>query len=42
MSDEWFGENVFHIAVRKKFLTSEQQQALETKPVELPFWDRMN
>lgn len=42
MSDEWFGENVFHIAVRKEFLTSEQQQALETEPVELPFWDRMN
>lgn len=42
MSDKWFGENVFHIVVRKEFLTTEQQQALETEPIELPFWDRMN
>ena len=42
MADAWFDQNVFHIAVRKEHLSDELSQALDTEPIELPLWDRMN
>ena len=42
MSDAWFDQNVFQIAVCKEHLSDELSQALDTEPIELPLWDRMN
>ena len=41
MNDNWFGEHVFEIAVRRSALPDELQQALEQDPVVLPAWDPM-
>ncbi len=41
MNDNWFGEHVFEIAVRKDALPAELQAALEAEPVVLPAWDPM-
>jgi bleomycin hydrolase len=41
MNDNWFGEHVFEIAVRRSNLPAELQQALDTEPVVLPAWDPM-
>jgi bleomycin hydrolase len=41
MNDNWFGEHVFEIAVRRELLPPELQSALETEPVMLPAWDPM-
>ena len=41
MNDNWFGEHVFEIAVRRSALPPELQTALEREPVVLPAWDPM-
>jgi bleomycin hydrolase len=41
MNDNWFGEHVFEIAVRKDALTPELQRALDEDPIVLPAWDPM-
>ncbi len=41
MNDNWFGEHVFEIAVRRDSLSPELQAALDTEPVVLPAWDPM-
>ena len=42
MSDAWFDEYTYGVAVNKKYLTEEQRQAFETEPTMLPFWDTTN
>lgn len=39
MSNDWFKEYVCQVVVNKKYLSKEQLQALEKKPVELEPWD---
>ncbi len=41
MNDNWFGEHVFEIAVRRSALSDELQQALHQEPIVLPAWDPM-
>jgi bleomycin hydrolase len=41
MNDNWFGEHVFEIAVRRDALPAELRDALDTEPVVLPAWDPM-
>ncbi|HEY7045457.1 MAG TPA: C1 family peptidase, partial [Nocardioidaceae bacterium] len=41
MNDNWFGEHVFEIAVRRSALSPELQQALDQEPIVLPAWDPM-
>jgi bleomycin hydrolase len=41
MNDNWFGEHVFEIAVRRDALPAELQSALDDDPVVLPAWDPM-
>lgn len=41
MSDEWFDEYVYEVAVNKKFLPKKLLPILETEPVRLPPWDPM-
>jgi bleomycin hydrolase len=41
MNDNWFGEHVFEIAVRRESLPAELRSALDTEPVVLPAWDPM-
>jgi bleomycin hydrolase len=41
MNDNWFGEHVFEIAVRRESLPPELQSALDTEPTVLPAWDPM-
>lgn len=41
MNDNWFGEHVFEIAVRKDALPAELQTALDGEPIMLPAWDPM-
>ena len=41
MNDNWFGEYVFEIAVRRDALPADLQSALEQKPTVLPAWDPM-
>ncbi len=41
MNDNWFGEHVFEISVRRDSLPAELQQALDTDPIVLPAWDPM-
>ncbi|MGH3500205.1 MAG: aminopeptidase C [Nocardioidaceae bacterium] len=41
MNDNWFGEHVFEVAVRRDLLPPELQQALDTEPIVLPAWDPM-
>lgn len=41
MDDKWFDEHVYHVVINKKFLTKEQLEVLNTKPVELTLWDSM-
>ncbi len=41
MNDSWFDEYMFEIAARKKYLTPELLEALETEPIVLPPWDPM-
>jgi bleomycin hydrolase len=41
MNDNWFGEHVFEIAVRRESLPPELQAALDIEPTVLPAWDPM-
>ena len=41
MSDKWFDEYVYQIVIDKKYLSSEQLAAWDTKPIELKPWDPM-
>jgi bleomycin hydrolase len=41
MNDNWFGEHVFEIAVRRESLPAELQAALDDEPIMLPAWDPM-
>jgi bleomycin hydrolase len=41
MNDNWFGEHVFEIAVRRETLPVELQGAIDTEPIVLPAWDPM-
>jgi bleomycin hydrolase len=41
MNDNWFGEHVFEIAVRRDALPEELRAALDAEPVVLPAWDPM-
>jgi bleomycin hydrolase len=41
MNDNWFGEHVFEIAVRRDTLPAELRAALDEEPVMLPAWDPM-
>ncbi|MDQ0149387.1 C1 family peptidase [Eubacterium multiforme] len=41
MDDKWFNEHVYHVVINKKFLTKEQLEVLNTKPIELTLWDSM-
>ena len=41
MSDDWFGEFMYEVAVSKRLLSPELLAALEEKPVVLPPWDPM-
>lgn len=40
--DEWFDNFVYEVAVRKDLMTKEQQDALNTKPIEWHFWNTFN
>ena len=41
MSDAWFDQYVYQIVIDKKYLSPEQLEAWETKPIELKPWDPM-
>lgn len=41
MSDDWFDEFVYEVAVPKSMLPAEYQAALEEEPIMLPAWDPM-
>ncbi len=41
MNDNWFGEHVFEIAVRRSALPAELERALDGDPIVLPAWDPM-
>ncbi len=41
MTDKWFDEYLYEVAVSKKYLSSELLQVLDTEPVVLPPWDPM-
>ncbi|MEO6886077.1 MAG: C1 family peptidase, partial [Jatrophihabitantaceae bacterium] len=41
MNDNWFGEHVFEIAVRREMLSASLLRALDTEPIVLPAWDPM-
>lgn len=41
MSDSWFDQYVYEVAVDEKYLSSAMKKALKEKPVELPPWDPM-
>jgi len=41
MTDDWFGEYVFEVAVDKKYLPAEILAVLDQEPKVLPAWDPM-
>jgi bleomycin hydrolase len=41
MSDSWFDEYVYEVAVDEKHLSAAMKKVLKEKPVELPPWDPM-
>jgi bleomycin hydrolase len=41
MNDNWFGEHVFEIAVRRSALPGKLRRALDSDPIVLPAWDPM-
>jgi len=41
MNDSWFGQYLFEIAARKRYLPKVLRQAAEQKPIVLPAWDPM-
>lgn len=42
MSQKWFEDYVYHVVVKKEFLTKEQVSLAEGEYVDLPVWDSMN
>jgi len=41
LTDDWFSEYVYEIAVPPKYLTAEERAAYEAEPIVLPAWDPM-
>jgi len=41
MTDRWFDEYNYEVAVEKKYLSAELLKVLEMEPVPLPPWDPM-
>ena len=41
MNDSWFDEHMFEVAIEKKYLSPELQQAYEQEPIPLSPWDPM-
>lgn len=41
MSDRWFDEFMYEVAIEKRFLPDELLPVLETEPIKLPPWDPM-
>ncbi len=41
-SDEWFDNFVYEVAIRKDFLTAEQQKAFDADPIVWPYWCTFN
>ena len=41
MTDEWFNEYMFRLAVEKKYVPKKVLDILKQKPVRLPAWDPM-
>ncbi len=41
MSDSWFDQYVYEVAVEYKYLSPAMKKALKEKPIELPPWDPM-
>jgi len=41
MSDKWFDEYVYEVAVDKKYLGDKLNKIIDTKPINLPPWDPM-
>lgn len=41
MNDNWFGEYMYQIVVKKSYLSEELLSALDTEPIELKPWDPM-
>ena len=42
MSDDWFSEYTYEIAINKKYLSDEEKEMLNSKEMkELPPWDPM-
>ena len=41
MSDAWFDEYMYQIAVDKKYLTEDQRKAWDKDPIHLKPWDPM-
>jgi len=41
MSDSWFDEFVYEVAVETSYLTEPQRDAIKSKPIALPPWDPM-
>ncbi|WCV10723.1 C1 family peptidase [Corynebacterium silvaticum] len=41
MSDEWFEENVFYVALQRDFVPEKVHKALDMEPIRLPAYDLM-
>lgn len=41
MTDEWFNEYMFRLAVDKKYITDKVKEIMKQKPIRLPAWDPM-
>ncbi|APA72059.1 C1 family peptidase [Corynebacterium pseudotuberculosis] len=41
MSDEWFEDNVFYVAIKRDFVPEKLHKVLDTEPVRLPAYDLM-
>lgn len=41
MSDAWFDKYMYQVVVNKKYLSKQQKEALDLKPIELKPWDPM-
>lgn len=41
MTDDWFDEHMFEVAINRKYLPDEILDILKQEPIELPAWDPM-
>lgn len=39
MDDDWFDEYVYVVVIDKKYLSKDDSDLLDQKPVKLPMWD---